>query len=68
MMTENIETRTRRYRGISYTRPIDEAKRRVPVIDLADRLCGPGACGASARSGSAAAHFPTMRTARHRSW
>jgi hypothetical protein len=42
MMTENIETRTRRYRGISYTRPIDEAKRRVPVIELADRLCGLG--------------------------
>jgi hypothetical protein len=30
-----------RYRGVSYTRPIDEAKRLVPVIDLADRLGGP---------------------------
>ncbi len=35
-------TRTRRYRGVSYTGPIDEAKRLVPVIDQADRLCGPG--------------------------
>ena len=32
----------RRYRGISYTRPIDAAKEAVKVIDLADRLCGPG--------------------------
>jgi DNA primase len=36
------ESRTRRYQGISYTRPIDAAKEAVPVIDLADRLCGPG--------------------------
>jgi DNA primase len=35
------ETRTRRYRGVSYTRPIDAAKEAVPVIDLADRLLGP---------------------------
>ena len=34
--------RARRYRGVSYTGPIDEAKRLVPVIDLADRLIGPG--------------------------
>jgi hypothetical protein len=33
---------TRRYRGISYTSPIDAAKEAVPVIDLADLLCGPG--------------------------
>jgi hypothetical protein len=33
---------TRRYRGISYTTPIDRAKEAVPVIDLADRLTGPG--------------------------
>jgi hypothetical protein len=33
---------TRRYRGVSYTKPIDAAKEAVPVIDLADRLCGPG--------------------------
>jgi DNA primase len=32
----------RRYRGISYTTPINAAKEAVPVIDLADRLCGPG--------------------------
>jgi len=38
----NPETRTRRYRGVSYTTPIDAAKEAVPVIDLADRLCGPG--------------------------
>jgi len=36
------ESRTRRYRGVSYTRPIDAAKEAVPLIDLADRLCGPG--------------------------
>jgi DNA primase len=38
----NTETRTSRYRGVSYTRPIDAAKEAVPVIDLADRLAGPG--------------------------
>jgi DNA primase len=27
-----------RYRGVSYTSPIDEAKRLVPTIDLADRI------------------------------
>jgi DNA primase len=42
MITENPETRTRRYRGASYTRPIDAAKESVQVIDLADRLGGPG--------------------------
>src|SRR5215211_2231800 len=36
------ETRSQRYQGVSYTRPIDEAKRLVPVMDQADRLCGPG--------------------------
>src|SRR5215217_7315964 len=36
------ESRTRRDRGVSYTRPIDAAKEAVPVIDLADLLCGPG--------------------------
>jgi DNA primase len=36
------ETRAPRYRGVSYTKPIDAAKEAVPVIDLADRLCGPG--------------------------
>jgi hypothetical protein len=33
---------TRRYRGISYTSPINAAKEAVPVVDLADWLCGPG--------------------------
>jgi hypothetical protein len=42
MITENTETRTPRYRGISYVRPIDAAKEAVPVIDKADSLCGPG--------------------------
>jgi hypothetical protein len=42
MITENPETRTRRYRGVSYTRPIDAANEAVQVIDLADRLGGPG--------------------------
>jgi DNA primase len=42
MIAENAETRTRRYRGVSYTRPIDAAKEAVPTIDLADRLTGPG--------------------------
>src|SRR5215217_3668801 len=32
-----------RYRGVSYTGPIGEAKRLVPVIDQADRLMAPGA-------------------------
>jgi hypothetical protein len=35
-------TRAPRYRGVSYTRPIDEAKRLVPVIDFADRFAGSG--------------------------
>jgi hypothetical protein len=36
------ETRAPRYRGVSYTRPIDAAKEAVPAIDLADRLTGSG--------------------------
>jgi len=32
----------RRYRGVSYTGPIDEARRLVPVIDQAGRLVGSG--------------------------
>jgi CHC2 zinc finger len=35
-------TRAPRYRGVSYRTPIDAAKEAVPVIDLADRLCGHG--------------------------
>jgi hypothetical protein len=33
---------TRRYRGTSYTTPINAAKEAVPVIDLAELLLGPG--------------------------
>jgi hypothetical protein len=42
MIADSTQERIPRYRGVSYTRPIDEAKRVVPVIDLADRLLGPG--------------------------
>jgi len=42
MVTEHAEIRTQTYRGVSYTGPIDEAKRLVSVTDLADRLGGPG--------------------------
>jgi CHC2 zinc finger len=42
MVTENTETRTRRYRGLSYRRPIYAAKEAVPILDLAERLSGPG--------------------------
>jgi hypothetical protein len=42
MITENPETRTRRYRGVSYTTPIDAAKEAVHILDLAERLAGPG--------------------------
>jgi hypothetical protein len=38
----NTQERSQRYRGVSYTRPIDAAKEAVLVINLADRLCGPG--------------------------
>ncbi len=43
--TTERETATRtpesRYRGVSYTKPIDAAKEAVPIVDLAERLCGP---------------------------
>jgi DNA primase len=42
MIAESTQERTPRYRGVSYVRPIDAAKEAVPVIDLADRLAGPG--------------------------
>jgi len=32
----------RSHRGVGYVRPIDEAKRLVPVEELAERLSGPG--------------------------
>jgi DNA primase len=42
MITDNRTNHSRRYRGVSYTTPIDAAKEAVQVIDLADLLCGPG--------------------------
>jgi DNA primase len=42
MITDSTQERTPRFRGISYTRPIDAAKEAVPIVDLADRLLGPG--------------------------
>src|SRR5829696_377339 len=42
MIPEDDETRTRRYRGVSYRGPIDAAKEAVSVTDLAERLTGPG--------------------------
>jgi DNA primase len=42
MDSESEATRAPGYRGVSYVRPIDAAKEAVPVIDLADRLYGPG--------------------------
>jgi DNA primase len=38
----NPETRTRRYRGVSYRKPIDAAKEAVPILHLAEKLAGPG--------------------------
>jgi hypothetical protein len=40
MITDNPKGDTRRYRGLSYRKPIDEAKRLVPVPDLAQKLSG----------------------------
>jgi hypothetical protein len=42
MIADSTQERTQRYRGVSYTRPIDAANEAVQVIDLADRLAGPG--------------------------
>jgi DNA primase len=42
MIADSTQERTPRYRGVSYRGPIDAAKAAVPVIDLADRLVGPG--------------------------
>jgi hypothetical protein len=47
-----------RFRGVSYVKPITAAKEAVSIIDLADKLTGPG--GPRRRC-------PAMRTARHRS-
>jgi hypothetical protein len=40
---ESATANSRRYRGISYLRPIDAAKDAVAVVDLAERLSGRGA-------------------------
>jgi hypothetical protein len=42
MIADPTQGRIPRYRGVSYTGPIDEAKRLVPVMDQAGRLVGPG--------------------------
>jgi DNA primase len=42
MIADSTQERIPRYRGVSYTRPIHAAKEAVPVVDLADRLAGPG--------------------------
>jgi DNA primase len=42
ILTDSTQERIPRYRGVSYTRPIDAAKEAVPIMDLADRLLGPG--------------------------
>jgi len=42
MIADSTRDRIPRYRVVSYTMPIGEAKRLVPVIDLADRLVGRG--------------------------
>ncbi len=42
ILTDSTQERIPRYRGVSYVRPIDAAKEAIPIIDLADRLCGPG--------------------------
>jgi hypothetical protein len=36
------EAATPRYRGVSYTKPIDAANEAVSCVELADRLAGPG--------------------------
>jgi DNA primase len=40
MITDKPDARTRRYRGVSYTMPIDAAKEAVPVPELAEKLSG----------------------------
>lgn len=42
MITDENPERTPRNRGVSDTRSINAAKAAVPVIDLTDRLAGPG--------------------------
>jgi CHC2 zinc finger len=40
MIADPTKERTPRYRGLSYTGPINEAKRLVPVVELAEKLSG----------------------------
>ncbi len=47
-----------RYRGISYTKPIDAAKEAVQVVDLAERLCGPGQLRRSGNTWTARCPLP----------
>jgi DNA primase len=42
MIAHSPQERIPRYRGLSYTTPIDAAKEAVHVLDLAERLAGPG--------------------------
>ncbi len=42
ILTDSTQERIPRYRGASYVKPIDAAKEAVPIMDLADRLLGPG--------------------------
>jgi len=63
----NPETRTRRYRGVSYTTPIDAAKEAVSVIDLADSLSGPGGLRRVGKEWVGRCPLPDHEDARHRS-
>ena len=40
MIADRTQERTSGYRGVSYTRPINEAKRLVTVLELAEKLSG----------------------------
>ncbi len=42
ILTDSTQERIPRYRGVSYVKPIDAAKEAIPIMDLADRLLGPG--------------------------
>ena len=60
--TTERETATRtpesRYRGVSYAKPIDAAKEAVSVVDLAERLCGPGQLRRSSNTWTARCPLP----------
>jgi DNA primase len=42
IIDRNTQERSERYRGVSYVRPIDAANELVHILDLAERLAGPG--------------------------